>query len=351
MTHVGIFPAVGSGLGSMARTGQLERLYVHLGAYADRFSLTYHTYLDYADEAWYWRRFYRQTGAALVQARASTVRQAFLWPLRDARRFKTLQLCRVMSLRGVPPALLAYWLWRIPFVVSFGNDYEGIARLHHRRTWPLRWLRRCAERWAAAIFVNNQVRARHMQGTNPRVHWIPSWVDTARFSPSARRTFVRNRSRRRLLYVGRFVVEKNLVPVAHVARALGMEFVCLGAGPEESALRAAGAVCLGIIPWEELPGWYRGADAFILPSLVEGHPKALLEAMACDVPCLISNALDGCRELSALRFNPTHSESIAAAMRARHHGMTTHPRSSVLRYDRQEVLSREVDTVARLCPR
>ena len=38
--RLGILPAVNSGLGSLAKTGQLERLYVHLGHYAEAFSLT-----------------------------------------------------------------------------------------------------------------------------------------------------------------------------------------------------------------------------------------------------------------------------------------------------------------------
>ena len=34
------------------------------------------------------------------------------------------------------------------------------------------------------------------------------------------------------------------------------------------------------IPNEELPEVYRQSDIFVLPSLAEGHPKALLEALS-----------------------------------------------------------------------
>ena len=345
MIHVGIFPAVGSGLGSMAATGQLERLYVHLSAYTDCGALTYHTYGGYAEERQPWERFYRQTGANLVAAPAGGLRGALLWPWRDARRFKTLDVCRVMSLRGAPPALMAYWLWRVPFVVSLGNDYPGINRLHGRSTWKIRWLERCVTRWAAAIFVNNKARAERMRRTNGRVHHVPSWVDLERFHPDAPRALARNRQRRRLLYVGRFVVEKNLVPVAQAAHAAGVEFVCLGAGPEEDALRAAGAACLGVIPWEELPGWYTSSDAFILPSFLEGHPKALLEALACDVPCLISNTLDGCRDLPGFRFNPRKIVSFPWMFRM--HGPLR--RDAVSQFARDLVLPREVALVEQTC--
>ena len=45
----------------------------------------------------------------------------------------------------------------------------------------------------------------------------------------------------------------------------------------------------------ELPGYLNQAKAFILPSLYEGHPKALLEAMSCGLPC-IGTDVPGIRE-------------------------------------------------------
>ena len=36
---------------------------------------------------------------------------------------------------------------------------------------------------------------------------------------------------------------------------------------------------LGVVPHGELPQHFRSADCFVLPSLTEGHPKALIEAM------------------------------------------------------------------------
>lgn len=334
MAHIGIFPAVGSGLRSMDSTGQLERLYVHLGVYAEAANLTYHTYLDYADERHLWERFYRQTGANLFGIGGGPW-EAFLWPLRAVRHFKKLDLCRVMSLRGVPPALMAYWLWGIPFVVSFGNDYAGIARIHGRKTWKIRLLQRLAERFAAAIFVNNRFRANHMHQTNRRVHWVPSWVDSERFWPMP----LPEHHPKRLLYVGRFVAEKNLIPVAEIARDLDIAFWCIGQGPDESGLRAAGATCLGVTRWENLPRWYAEADAFILPSLLEGHPKALLEALACGLPCAISETLNGCVDLPGVRFNPYQWGEIRHAIKT---VLMMPKQAAVTPYRKEVVLAQEV---------
>ena len=45
----------------------------------------------------------------------------------------------------------------------------------------------------------------------------------------------------------------------------------------------------GMIPDDRLPSFYRGATAFVFPSLYEGFGLPPLEAMACGVPVLASN--------------------------------------------------------------
>ncbi len=46
----------------------------------------------------------------------------------------------------------------------------------------------------------------------------------------------------------------------------------------------------GFVPAAELPNWYRAAEAFVYPSLFEGFGLPVLEAMACGVPVLCSDA-------------------------------------------------------------
>ena len=273
-----MIPAVGSGLASMARTGQLERLFVHLGRYAEAFEVSYVTWGDPDEEARLWKPFHEQTDARLVQARG--------WRVPTGG----YDLVRSMNLLGTLPALLS----GTPVVMSYGADYPRIAAIHGRPAWKWRALRAVAVRRARAVLVSNPQLARELRRLYPRASIIdhPNWVDPERFRPvegGERWT----RMRPRVYYVGRLVREKHLLVGARAVQRVGARFVCVGEGPLAEDLRREGVELVGAQPWSSLPHWLADAEAFLLPSLTEGHPKALLEAMACGVPAVVSTGVDG----------------------------------------------------------
>ena len=70
---------------------------------------------------------------------------------------------------------------------------------------------------------------------------------------------------------------------------------------------------MGVTPWEDLPKWFHAHRIFAMVSLSEGHPKALAEAMACGLPCVLSERVtEGIGE----RCLAEDVESIAQAIRA-----------------------------------
>ena len=113
---------------------------------------------------------------------------------------------------------------------------------------------------------------------------------------------------RYLLYLGTLEPRKNLEMLVRAfcrwralapESAAGVKLVLAGGKgwyydtifDEVSSLGLAGAVIFpGFIAPTELPDWYRGAEAFVYPSMFEGFGLPVLEAMACGTPVICSQA-------------------------------------------------------------
>jgi 1,2-diacylglycerol 3-alpha-glucosyltransferase len=100
-----------------------------------------------------------------------------------------------------------------------------------------------------------------------------------------------------LLYVGRLALDKN-IPLLFQAfdrlrrAVLSVQLVMVGTGPaalqlQELAARmgiAAQVTFTGLIPYAQLPAYFASADAFVMPSLHDSHPLAVLEALGAGLP-------------------------------------------------------------------
>jgi glycosyltransferase involved in cell wall biosynthesis len=76
--------------------------------------------------------------------------------------------------------------------------------------------------------------------------------------------------------------------------------------------------CLGFLPDDELPAWYRAAEAFVYPSLFEGFGLPPIEAMACGCP-VISSTRGSLGEVvgdAAVIVDPEDVNSLRRAMSA-----------------------------------
>lgn len=89
--------------------------------------------------------------------------------------------------------------------------------------------------------------------------------------------------------------------IARMPRLAG-RCIIIGQGPEqlnlEARIKALGLQGRVILAGEksDLSPWLSAMDVFVLPSLWEGLPNALLEAMALGLPC-VASAVDGVPEL------------------------------------------------------
>ncbi len=127
---------------------------------------------------------------------------------------------------------------------------------------------------------------------------IPNGVDGEQYSPGPSAIKSTLGARQLFVYQGRLSPEKNVEALLKAWRQADMGPDCklaiVGSGPLESSLK--------LFYSEENIQWLgfiedktrridilRGADGFILPSLVEGLSLSLLEGMACGAACLATD--------------------------------------------------------------
>ena len=133
-----------------------------------------------------------------------------------------------------------------------------------------------------------------------RISIIPNGVDTEKYAPGLSKLKSQLNAQRIFVYQGRVAIEKNVESLLKAWKNSGMrgdsKLVIVGNGPLAPSLMSAydeemGVIWTGFIADEqERIQILRGADVYILPSLVEGLSLSLLEAMSCGVACLATDA-------------------------------------------------------------
>jgi glycosyltransferase involved in cell wall biosynthesis len=183
------------------------------------------------------------------------------------------------------------------------------------------------------VLTNSQFTAAEIQRCTglsaDRITVIPLGYDALHFTPGDPQGPIPLRPY--LLHVGQAYPHKNLRRLiqafAQVAPAYPeLRLVLAGKPhPTETPQLQALAAELGLqqrvefrayVPYTELPDLYRGALAFVFPSLWEGFGLPVLEAMACGTP-VITSAGSGTEEAAgaaALLVNPADSLELGEAM-------------------------------------
>jgi glycosyltransferase involved in cell wall biosynthesis len=150
-----------------------------------------------------------------------------------------------------------------------------------------------------AVFISPRVQnyfARLVRFRRPPIY-LANGVDTERFCPVSddERQAIRTRlswpaDRKVRLFVGRFVEKKGLPLLRKLAADRPQDlwaFVGWG-GDDPACWGLANVQSVGALPQEAIVDYYRAADLLVLPSVGEGFPLVVQEAMACGLPALIS---------------------------------------------------------------
>lgn len=252
---------------------------------------------------------------------------------------KSFQLPRpdlVHAFFGIPGGAVATALSAcldVPYIVSFrgkdvhggmSRDFGGIRGMMRTVSLPI-W------RSANALVANSDGLRQIAESVDPTVsvEVIPNGVDTDRFRPTTRpRSTVPQ-----LLFVGRLEPYKGVdtfleaLTKLNVSGCSNFSARIVGDGSLKADLigmaKKAGlgqqVEFSGWVDSAEIPAVYQSADIFVLPSVVEGMPNGVLEAMATGLPCVASR-VPGTEELidpgtTGFTFEPGDASGLAEAIR------------------------------------
>lgn len=209
--------------------------------------------------------------------------------------FSKADIFKTNQIYGGELALRTAEAYGKPLIARCGYMWSlNAAREHGFDSQPARFAReveRTVFNGARRVIVTTDVMEEELAGRIPevadRIRVVPNYVDTDVFSPDGQ-----TRKSNSLLFVGRIAGEKNLDALLEAVSELDVELTLVGEGRGRPDLQAKFSHLDGRVKWEgnvpnsQLPTYMNGASAFVLPSLYEGHPKALLEAMSCGTPVI-----------------------------------------------------------------
>ena len=228
---------------------------------------------------------------------------SFLLPFIHRKVLKSVDIIKTNQMLGSWSAVIAKLLYRNKLVIRTGYmwsfNYSKENPKRHVKISIIRNLERLAYRAADAAITSSQMNFEYVI-KNYRSHnmiLIPNYIETGIFKP-----LKTDKIKGSICFVGRLSKEENLPALLEALKGLSCTLDIIGNGPQEEELKrlaadnSINARFLGNIPNHELPQILNAHELFILPSLLEGMPKTLLEAMACGLPVIGTN-VEGIKEV------------------------------------------------------
>jgi glycosyltransferase involved in cell wall biosynthesis len=234
-----------------------------------------------------------------------------LLPMLHAPALARADVVKSNQIAGADVAAQSARWWRKPFVARCGyllSDYlawqDGPAAATTERA---RNGENGVFRTATAIVVSSEGAAEDVRrrgvGVEDRVAVVPNYVDTHLFVPGDPVDEDVD-----VLFVGRLAPQKNVLALLEAVEIAGCNITILGAGPLRETVErfhdrlGARLNILDPVPHSDLVALYNRCRLFVQPSHWEGHPKTLIEAMACGRAVLTS-------DVPAMREVVSHGET------------------------------------------
>ncbi len=211
----------------------------------------------------------------------------------DGKRISVLKTNQALNCWS---ALWCGKIWRKRIIARcgrvFGESAETL-RLSGLRIFKIKLLEKLTFRYADICFVPTE----HLRNwiiekykIDPlKIQIIPNHVNVDLFKPIKKSTMS---NIKHIIAVGRLSWQKRFDLLIDALEGMNWKLTIIGDGSLKKYLKhrakrkSVSLNLTGNIPNQELPKYLNKADIFVICSSWEGHPKALIEAMACGCACV-----------------------------------------------------------------
>lgn len=249
----------------------------------------------------------------------------FLIPFFYWQFLKNIDVFKTNQMAGAIPAVIAKLLFKKKLIVRCGYEWLNVLIKEKKSFWKRAiafiWERIAYKAADIVTFTSQKDKSFAKEKFNipeRKIRIVPNYIDTDLFKPQDVA-----KEKGRVVFVGRLSKEKNLFNLIEATAGLALNLVFIGQGNLKDELekfakeKGVATEFFGSLANDKLPEELSKASVFILPSLYEGCPKALLEAMACGLPCIASD-VEGIKEVITHKENgylcKTDSQSIHQAL-------------------------------------
>lgn len=288
--RLGVFFTYGYGLEFWRKTAEYARRQDIYRAYRKEFdSLLLFTY----DEKR--QREFLPKSQIIHRGARGKLAHSLIGPIRHRKQLQKCNVLTSIQMIGAWSAIIAHIAARRPLVLRQGYSWSAFER--NAGNWVKYVIARKTEfaglLFSKAVIVTTNEQRQSLGRINiarTPIHVIPNGIDTDRFKPRNAKATPRS-----LLFVGRLHEQKNLRSLLHALEGMDCMLTLAGEGPLDAELKALARELkvdtqfLGRVANEKLPLLMAKHEVFVFPSLYEGNPKALLEAMSCGMRVVASN--------------------------------------------------------------
>ena len=232
-------------------------------------------------------------------------------------------IIQVQGLHMAVPAVLAKKILGVPYVIS-GQGSDVYTSWPFKKTISKRGLKNTD----TLIALTENMKETMQKFFNKKIEVVPNGIDTERFNLNKRESCEKlglDHEQKIIIFIGRLEPVKGLKYLIEAISILktDLNLVVVGDGSEKHSLKLLvndlkledKVIFTGKISNEKIPEYLTASDVFVLPSLSEGFPVVLLEAMAAGLP-IVTTRKGGLPEIiedkvNGFLVNPGSPEELA----------------------------------------